>query len=271
MSDKNICKFNPTRSSDLTCHNFIYESTDCKSACSEAEHHVLHLTVIGGGSFNCGEKSYPIKAGTLFFVRRGERFSIVGNGDLEYSYISFDGRRADELIDRVGINGNHRVFEGHEDLIPFWRECLESADARNLDLLAESVLLYSLARLEPERAERNDLISRVLAITAENFTDHKLTLASVAQSLGYHEKYVSTMFRKNMGITYTAYIRDMRLSHAVFLMEQGVVSVKNVALLSGFFDALYFSKVFKEAKGVSPKEYIADLESFSGSIDKEKI
>lgn len=260
MNDKNICKFNPTQSSDLTCRNFIYESTDCQKNESESPHHTLYLTAVGRGSFNCGGKSYPIGVGTLFFVRRGERFSIVGDGDLEYSYISFGGRRADELIDRVGINGNHRIFEGHEVLITFWRECLDSADEGNLDLLAESVLLYSLAKLKPERTEQNGLVSRVLAITAENFTDHKLTLASVAQSLGYHEKYVSSIFRKSMGITYTSYLRDMRINHAVFLIEQGVVSVKNVSILSGFFDALYFSKVFKEAKGISPKEYISNLE-----------
>jgi len=45
----------------------------------------------------------------------------------------------------------------------------------------------------------------------------------------------------------------------MFLIEQGIVSVKNVAILSGFQDALYFSKVFKDAVGISPKEYIESI------------
>jgi AraC-like DNA-binding protein len=43
-------------------------------------------------------------------------------------------------------------------------------------------------------------------------------------------------------------------------MEQGVVSVKNVSLLSGFRDALYFSKVFTTEEGISPKAYIKQVE-----------
>ena len=42
-------------------------------------------------------------------------------------------------------------------------------------------------------------------------------------------------------------------------MEQGVASVKNVAILSGFEDALYFSKVFKQAEGITPSEYIKNI------------
>ena len=55
------------------------------------------------------------------------------------------------------------------------------------------------------------------------------------------------------------YLREIRIRHAVFLMEQGVVSVNNVALLSGFGDALYFSKVFSDVMEISPKIYIKNL------------
>ena len=64
---------------------------------------------------------------------------------------------------------------------------------------------------------------------------------------------------KQMGISYVEYLRNLRIKRAVFLMEQGVASVKNVAILSGFEDALYFSKVFKQAEGVTPSEYIKNL------------
>ena len=42
-------------------------------------------------------------------------------------------------------------------------------------------------------------------------------------------------------------------------MEEGVISVKNIALLSGFRDALYFSKIFTKVEGISPKAYMLDL------------
>ena len=59
-----------------------------------------------------------------------------------------------------------------------------------------------------------------------------------------------------MGVGYTQYLRELRLRHAVFLIEQGLVSVKNIALLCGFSDALYFSRLFTQSEGMSPKAYI---------------
>jgi transcriptional regulator GlxA family with amidase domain len=47
----------------------------------------------------------------------------------------------------------------------------------------------------------------------------------------------------------------------LFLMEQRVVSVKNIAVLAGFGDALYFSKVFKGQMGESPKKYIEKMQT----------
>ena len=52
-----------------------------------------------------------------------------------------------------------------------------------------------------------------------------------------------------------SYLRTLRIKHAVTLMDFGVQSVKNVALLSGFSDPLYFSTVFKKQMGITPKEY----------------
>ena len=131
---------------------------------------------------------------------------------------------------------------------------------RNIDLYSEAVLLYSLASLHPERKEHNDALSRVLSITGERFADPELSLNEIAEEIGYHAKYLSSLFKKKQGVSFSQYLRDMRIKHAIFLMEQGLVSVKNVALLSGFGDALYFSKVFRETQGITPTEYILKLQ-----------
>lgn len=52
-------------------------------------------------------------------------------------------------------------------------------------------------------------------------------------------------------------MKNLRINHAVFLMEQGITSVKNIAFLSGYKDPLYFSGVFKKTLGLSPSEYLA--------------
>ena len=58
-----------------------------------------------------------------------------------------------------------------------------------------------------------------------------------------------------MGITYSEYLRNLRIRYAASLFDHGIDSVKNVAFLSGFTDPMYFSGVFKKVTGLSPKEY----------------
>ena len=258
MSTMNVCKFNPVQSSDLNCSAFVYEQNNSQSLPVRSKKHAIHLVSEGTGRLECEENDYPLKPGTVFIVKRNETLSISGE-DLKYYYIHFEGRRGNELISRIEPDGGCRIFEGHADLIPFWRDCLSSSDETNLDLLAESALLYSAARLMPQKKDQSDMVSRVIAIVSERFSDPHLSLSVISEEIGYHEKYVSSRFKRETGLSLVQYLRNVRIDHAVFLMEQGVVSVKNVALLSGFSDSLYFSKVFKEEKGVSPKDFINKL------------
>ena len=62
-----------------------------------------------------------------------------------------------------------------------------------------------------------------------------------------------------MGINYSAYLRSVRIKYAISLFDHGIDSIKNAAWLSGFNDPLYFSGVFREEIGLSPKTYIQKL------------
>ena len=260
MENKNICKFNISRSSDLICTNFIFETQCSQRRISKSQFHLIGLTVHGSSYLHIGSKIYPLETGTLFFVPRDAAFCIVASADLQYYYINFHGRRGNEFLERMDIHSTNCVFPGKGALIPFWRECLAQAEDKNIDLLCEAVLLYSLAHMQPAKAAKDDVIFQIVTLTQEQFTYPGLSLAGVAAQIGYDAKYLSALFKKKKGISYTQYLRDMRLRHAVFLMEEGIVSVKNIALLSGFRDPLYFSKVFTEAEGISPKAYISGLE-----------
>ena len=258
---ENICKFNPYSSSDLICQNFVFETNNAQAAEQTAQQYAIHLVIEGKGVFTCGSKRHALSAGMLFFVCRGERFSIASTQGLKYSYISFYGRRADEYRERMEFGGANRVVHRESTLIHFWQEALAMARSGNIDLISEAVLLFSLASLEPEQKVPGDVISKVVSLTHDQFADPELSISSVAAQLGYDTKYISSLFKKKKGITYTHYLQQLRIKHAVFLMEEGVASVKNVALLSGFRDAFYFSKVFTNIEGISPKNYMLKIAS----------
>jgi len=262
--DNNICKFNYTSSGDLICTNFVYETDKAQAGGTCQETYTLGFVVKGAGMLEAGGQSQPFSQGCVFFVPPNVTYRIDGAGELCYFYLHFHGRRAEELAQRVGVFGEPAVFDKTEHyarILDFGFDCLHKATADNLDIFSEAVLLYILGHLESGRRESGGLVTEIVSKTNERFSDPHFSLSVLAAELGYDGKYLSALFKKKKGIPFTCYLRDLRIRHAVFLMERGVVSVKNIAILSGFGDALYFSKLFKQTMGVSPKSYIEGLES----------
>ncbi len=260
-----ICKFNINQSNDINCSQFIYETGDCQKSPLRADTHTLGLIVKGNGIFTLNEKSREVSEGDIYFVPKGDLFAIKRHDGMEYSYISFGGWRADDLIVRLGLSRDCSVFRASDELREFWISCLHKAEAHNLDLFSESVLLCAFAHLDPKAKPKNDPVARVIEYTHSHYTDPNLSLSGIAFSLGYDAKYLSFLFKANNGINFSDYLRNLRIKHAAFLFEEGVESVKSVAILSGFDDPLYFSKVFKREIGVTPSEYIKKIKKVAKS------
>ena len=258
MNDQNICKFIPEGTGEtLSATNFIYETVVPQSNIEVTKlTYTVHLVVDGEGFYRCGELCWKLSSGMLFFGFAGVPFVIDNTGGLKYYYISFTGSRAEKLMYRFSVTPSSCVFTGYEGLIPLWHDSLARADENNIDLLSESMVLYVFSKLKKSHSAAADVSSFVLGYMEKHFTDSDLSLDAVADAVGYHPKYISHIFKKRFGMGFVEYLRLMRIKHAVMLIENGVVSVKSVALLSGFTDPLYFSKVFSKSIGMSPSEYM---------------
>ena len=259
MNNKNICKFISEHSFDkLETHNFIYEAN--KEAMSQKciiKSHRAFLIKSGNGAFIIDGKEYPFSTGCLIFAFEGETYFTKADSPCEIMYISFDGARSETLFRRFGIDKNDRLFKGFDGLIPLWYDSVSRASEQNIDLASESILLYTISRLENTKDEQTSLVKKIIEITEENFSDPDLSITSIAEELSYNPKYLSHIFKKKMVMGYSEYLRNFRINYAVSLLNFGIDSVKNIAFLSGFSDPLYFSNVFKKVMGISPKEYKA--------------
>ena len=260
--ESNICRLSEVISSDLICPDFVYEKTAIQSTETFTDKNMLALVAKGCGVLTVFGKERTVSEGTAFFVGKNSRFSIKGDASLAYFYISFYGRRADELIERFALSDSNCVFdlsEHKERLVSTLLDLLEKASGDKADILGECGLLYLISHLDSKEREASSLLNDILDLTSRSFTSPTFSLATLSRELSYSSKYISFYFKKSKGVCFGEYLRTLRVKHAVFLMEQGITSVKNIALLSGFSDALYFSKVFKQEIGRSPKEYIEML------------
>ena len=255
---RNICKFvSPSVQVAVEVQNFVHE-TD-RTVMNERMKSNFHRAILvcdGSGEFNFDSFGIKVTRGDLLFGFAGEHFSADGDENLQYMYISFTGDRASELFKRFGIGSQLRMFKGFDGIIPLWQESLARATEENVDLCAESILLYTFSRLDRNISKALNIVTEVIAISEESFNDPTLSVTAIAQRLGYNPKYISHVFKEKVGRTYSEYLRSLRIKYAISLFDHGIDSVKNVALLSGFGDSLYFSGVFKKEVGLSPTQYI---------------
>ena len=257
MSDRNICKFtSPSISRELSISCFVFE-TNADTAGREwvLLGNRMILAAKGGYELIVNGEAFSVESGDVAFCLKGERLRVRARGEFALMYIEFSGDRGDELLRRFDVSRERRIFGGFDGLIPLWQESVSHASEQTVDLAAESILLYTFSRMSRYAPKRNELIDRIISVTEEHFTDPELSVSTLAQMLSYNPKYVSHAFKEKMGVSYSEYLCSMRIKYAVSLFDHGIDSVKNVAILSGFTDTLYFSTVFKKHTGTSPKEY----------------
>ena len=77
----------------------------------------------------------------------------------------------------------------------------------------------------------------------------------VAEAVQLSRSYFSTIFKKLTGSTFHEYVLDKRILLAKSLLQQRNYTVAELAVLVGYEDSKYFSKVFQEREGVSCSQY----------------
>lgn len=259
MNERNICKlYTPSMADPIRIHCFVYESSPEKIShfVPALGRNKMILVTQGGGVLCINGQSFRYTTGHLIFLFREDSVTLPENEDSHFMYVDFSGQRAEDLLRRFGICGENRFFEGFGGMIPWWKDCLLRASPETIDLAAEGVLLHTLSRMRTEKESQSETVSAILRIVEAEFNDHELSIVTIGQRLSYHPKYLSHLFKKEMRVGFSEYLRDQRINYARALFDHGIDSIKNVALLSGFNDPLYFSNVFKKVTGVSPTRYL---------------
>lgn len=258
----NICKFvTDTSKKPIITTNFVLENNlELLKNIEHMNYYSMRIVLNGTGKLLSDHIIGKLKPGTIFLTFPNSSCSIEASENFQCMYISFHGPRTQELFQRFRISRSNCIFEDHNGLLAFWQNCLGKAGENNLDLISESVLLYSFAQLSPAAVTgKQRLVDNILEYIEKNFNDASLNLTTLAEDLGYNPKYISKVFKEEIGSSFTEYVKNTRMQYAVFLLEHGVTTVKNLAFLCGFTDPYYFSNVFKEVVGMSPSKYIGIL------------
>lgn len=89
----------------------------------------------------------------------------------------------------------------------------------------------------------------------------KLSLNQVADVFNFSPNYLSHLFSKVAKVNYVEYITEIKITTAKEMMVRGEGRIYEISQKLGYESAFYFSKVFKKVTGLSPRDYMQQIES----------
>ena len=270
MAEQNVCHFVPREVNDHSIHtvHFVLETKEqIYTGLRLKSLYTVYFVIQGVGKLHTRGEIMSLKQGDIFFSFPAEPFAIESVADFRYMYISFLGARGNRIMDMLGISHKTSLFSDCDALSPIWMQGLNSP-AELSDIASEAVLLHTFAYLGgrlPEFSSRDegriDLISMIQKYVDEHFSDPDFSLERLGSELKYNKKYLSTVFKRHVGVGIVEYLHTVRIQHACTMLRQGFTSVSDVAFRCGYPDAQYFSKVFKRRMSISPREYMTSVRS----------
>lgn len=99
----------------------------------------------------------------------------------------------------------------------------------------------------------NDSLKKAIAYIRLNY-QQEITINDVAGHAGISERYLRKLFSQYLNLSPLDYLNQIRINKSIELLRNTEMSVKEVCYLCGFQSPQYFSRLFKQQVGISPRE-----------------
>lgn len=130
------------------------------------------------------------------------------------------------------------------------------SDGTALLMLADLIRyfsVYSLPGTTHVSSQAGDTLREIISYVSEHYTE-KLSLEHVASKIGFSREYFCRFFKQHMGITFSRYLNETRISNAGRLISNTSLSISDIMTKSGFTNQTMFNKLFKEIYGMTPRQ-----------------
>lgn len=138
-----------------------------------------------------------------------------------------------------------------------FRELLQPAQTTHqLRSRTEAYFKGLMERVKSRHFAKNyQMVQRMIAYVRENYGGG-ITLNEVADAMHFTPNYLSTLFSKSTGESFSHYLLRYRIQKAKEFLDSGKYKVYEVGDIVGYHNPEYFSKVFKDIVGIPPSAYV---------------
>jgi AraC-like DNA-binding protein len=230
------------------------------------DYQLLYIAT-GQAHFFFNGKEEIVSAGNivLYFPREEQKYTYYVDEHPEVFWVHFTGYDVKNILKYYKFNSERHVY--HTGTVPefrwlFTRMIQEMQMCRPLyeEMLAS--LLNDLMLLINRQNQYTQPIINTVQSEMEQavsyFNEHyneDISVNDYAKAHHISTNHFIRNFKQYVGMTPMQYIVSIRMTNAQALLETEDYSIKEIAAIVGYNDALYFGQVFKREVGMPPSKY----------------
>lgn len=260
----------------------------CKSA-------MLFYVLDGTVAFEYENQTTKLKESDIFVLNRGLQYEYKGSDNLMMASLEMIGKAFESVCDgvRIYVKCNSSIEENEHDteIRTILRQMLlnklfaDEDDSKYSYLIFEYHALYyklletvvayflegnsrcsQMGKSENKDTQRLEEIEKYLNIHYMEM----ITLEDVSAELFLSKGYLSKYFTRTFGTTFSSYLKELRLKHAMSDLLYTETPITQIALDNGFSGSSFFNRVFKEKYKKNPSEIRSEFHRKRNNIQKNE-
>lgn len=222
----------------------------------------------GKAHFHFDGKEEIITAGHMVLYRPKEpqKYEYYGEDQTEVYWIHFTGSNVKNLLRSYGLTDDKRVFYCGSDLeyqnhframIQELQMCKDDY-TEMLEIHLRQIFIMLHRYFKTSSKMNNSQITEEIDKATMFFNEHyneDIRIDEYAEAHNMSTSWFIRNFKQYTGSTPMQYILSIRIYNAEALLKNPQYNITEIANIVGYDNPLYFSRIFKKVKGLSPSEY----------------
>lgn len=125
--------------------------------------------------------------------------------------------------------------------------------------IVQELLLFTYDILDGVKVQKEqsrlDVVEQAVLYMESNYSLPTLNLQTVANYIDRSPAYLSQLLTKKRKVSFRQLLTNIRINEAKRLLLETTLSIQEIAEKTGFSQANYFSRIFKEQTGANPRNY----------------
>ncbi len=230
------------------------------------DHYLIHHIISGKGCLKVRQADYCLKAGDSFLVYPDTETSYTADArePWEYTWVGFNGSDAPIILEATDFSPACPVVSSTPYGKEITHQLLHIYEARGNDfesavemtgrLYTALALFLKGASHAPVQNNYHTYVQKAIEFIAAHYS-YPITIEDIADHVGLSRSHLFRSFELVLQQSPKEYLSRFRIKQACYLLRHSSLSVTAIANSVGFESSLYFSKAFKKARGMPPREY----------------